>query len=218
MKSVAHSITCKVRGCRNFYTSTNVHEYFENCDCERLSRAIGARFIPQPPEYPAGCAASIKLGGTMTFGTKCIAYQVNRLLVWLGLLLAVLPAALDHLATTLFLIFATPALWLAYVVGWWAISSLIRLFLNFLKGSPVPGGASWLGIIAGSVTVIVLLWPVFTGAPPCTSCSKPPGLLTYRPNLLCVLVGLHWTYLYWRGFRLTGRSSGPPSASAELQR
>lgn len=154
----------------------------------------------------------------MMFGTKDVAYQIHRLLVWFGLLLAVFPAALGHLMTTIMLIAATPTLWLAYMIGWWALGALTRVFLNFLKGSPVPGGATWLGITAGSVTVIALLWPVFTGTPPCASCSAPPGLLTYRPELLCILVGLHWTYLYWRGFRLTGRSSEPPSASAELER
>ena len=154
----------------------------------------------------------------MTFATKGIAYQIHRLLVWLGLFLAVLPAALSHSITTIMLIAATPVTWLAYVVGWWAIGALAQVFLNFLKGSPVPSGATWLGIIAGSVTVIAFFWPVFTGTPPCASCSAPPGLLTYRPKLLCILVGLHWAYLYWRGFRLTGRSSEPPSSSAELPR
>lgn len=136
----------------------------------------------------------------------------HRLLVWLGLVAAVLPAAVEHLMTTLMLIFATPPLWLAYVIGWWALFSMGRVFSHFLRGAPVLGAATWLGILTGSVVVLVLLKPVFTGTSPCESCSPPPGLFAYGPSLLCVLVGLHWAYLYSRGFRLTGHSNGPPTA------
>lgn len=128
----------------------------------------------------------------------------HKVLVWLGLLGAVIPSAIIHLASVVFAVFAIrmPQYLLAYAIGWWAIFSLIRVFLNFLKGSPVPGAFTWFGIFAGSTTVLVLAIPAFTGTPACPTCSVPrrPG---YSPHFLCILVGIHLAYLYWQGFRLS---------------
>lgn len=146
---------------------------------------------------------------------KSILKQANAALVIVGLVGAVLPAMALHAMTTVALIAATPALWMAYGSGWWALWSLLRIFVSFGRSTVPIGPGTILGLAVGSATVVILLWPVFTGTPPCSTC-EPPELLLYRPNLLCVAVAAHWAFLHYTGFRLTGRSSGSPSAPAEL--
>ncbi|MES2993457.1 MAG: hypothetical protein V4844_18685 [Pseudomonadota bacterium] len=149
--------------------------------------------------------------------TSTTTWYANATLVITGLVVAVLPALVLHAMTAIMLIAATPALWLAYVIGWWALFSLLRVFASFIRAVVQIGPVTVLGLTAGSVTVITLLWPVFTGMPACSTC-KPPELFAYRANLLCVAVAMHWSFLHWRGFRLTRRPSGPPTTAAELQR
>lgn len=133
--------------------------------------------------------------------TPTIARRINSALVVTGLLAAVLPAVVLHVVTTIMLIAATPVLWLAYIVGWWALVSLLRVFASFVREAVQVGPLTLLGLAAGSATVITLLWPVFSGTPACSTCEAPE-LLAYRPNLLCVGVAAHWSFLHSRGFRL----------------
>lgn len=127
--------------------------------------------------------------------------NANALLVNLGMLGAVLPALAIHVLSTVFLIVASPQQWLAYVLGWWGLVSLLRLFSSFFHKDVEIGPITVLGLLAASVTVIALVWPVITRTPPCATC-RPPDILVYRPDVLCVAVATHWLFLHFRGFRL----------------
>lgn len=144
-----------------------------------------------------------------------IAYQIHRLLVLMGLFFAVLPAARQLLLLAVLIIIPFPPWWITYFVGWWALVSLVRVFLYLLKGSPAPSANTWLGIIIGSITSLLFHgWLISKSLisqslqnPRCISCEPPFG---YSPSLLCILVGMHWAYLCWRRFRLTARPNVTP--------
>lgn len=143
--------------------------------------------------------------------------RVNAALVVVELVGAVLPAIALHAMTAIMLIAATPVLWLAYGLGWWALLSLLRIFASFVLPTVRIGPVTILGLLVGSATVVTLLWPVFIGVPACSTCN-PPELPLYRPELLCMVVAAHWTLLHYRAFRLAHHSSGSPLAAAELKR
>ena len=132
--------------------------------------------------------------------------NANALLVNLGMLGAVLPALAIHVLSTFFLIIASPQQWLAYVLGWWGLVSLLRLFSSFFYEDVEIGPITVLGLLAASVDVIALLWPVITRTPPCATC-RPPDIFVYRPDLLCVAVAAHWMFLHFRGFRMSRSST-----------
>ncbi len=136
--------------------------------------------------------------------------RINATLVILELALIVLPAAALHGVKALGLIFvlAYPPLLLAYFVGWWALGALFTMFFSFTRSGIRPGLATYLGLVAGCVTVSIILWNVITGTPSCSTC-KPPEFFSYRPELLCIAVALHWSFLHFREFRLTFNPSGP---------
>lgn len=132
---------------------------------------------------------------------RTIAQHTNAALVLVGLVIAVVPALAIHMLTAVMLIAATPAFWAAYFAGWWGLISLLRIFASFVRKSVLIGPITILGVIAGSVAVLAILWPVFTQTPACSTCT-PPELFAYRPELLCVFVGAHWLVLCSQGFRL----------------
>lgn len=168
----------------------------------------------------------LAIGFLVPADTKGTSYQVHRLLVLMGLLLAVLPAAFENLLWSAFLLIIAVSrhsnlgvivFLLPLIVGWWALYSLVRVFLYLLKGDPVPGLATWLGIVAGSAAAIAFHWPgiidgtLLTKSNFCVWCVKS----RIRPSLLCVLVGVHWAFLCRGGFRLTARTSVTPVASVD---
>ena len=130
-----------------------------------------------------------------------IAQRAHSALVVTEFVAIVLPAVAVHTMTTVTLIAATTMLWIAYFVGWWALLSLLRIFSSFVHETVKVGPMSIIGLVAGSVTVVTLLWSSFTGSAACLSC-KPPELLVYRPELFCVAVAMHWSFLCWKGFRI----------------
>ncbi len=130
------------------------------------------------------------------------ARRVNTMILVVGLVGAVLPAAAMYAMTAITLIVATPVVWLAYALCWWGLLSLLRIFASFIEHSVQIGTLTILGLAVGSAAVVTLRWPVFTGAAACSTC-RPPEFLVYRPELLCVAVAAHWLFLHHRGFRLT---------------
>jgi len=128
--------------------------------------------------------------------------HIHKLLVALGIFGVVLPAIWGHLITGLMLIFASPVLWLSYIIGWWGLISLLRIFLTFIRKKSSVGPFTFAGIIAASITVTIIYFSFSMHAYNCASCSQSKSIFPYPPNLLCVLVALHWSYLYRRDFRL----------------
>jgi hypothetical protein len=126
---------------------------------------------------------------------------VSAVLVLCGLVLAVLPAVVMHALSAIGLAFMTTSLWGAYILGWWGLLSLLRIFVSFCSQTIHAGVVSIVGLVVGSVTVIVVLWPVLTQTAPCSVCEQPK-LLAYRPDLLCVVVAAHWAFLHFKGFKL----------------
>ena len=142
-----------------------------------------------------------------------VVWNTNTVVVFFGMALAVLPAAAMHVLTGITLIVATPLLWpagfkpllwLAYVVGWWGLGALVRIFASFTRQDARVGFATLLGLVAGAVPVIVFMALPYTSL--CPTCTRP-DFLVYRPEVLCVAVAMHWSFLHFRGFRLTPRSS-----------
>ena len=142
-----------------------------------------------------------------------VVWNTNTVVVFLGLALAVLPAAAMHVLTGIMLIVATPLLWpsgfkpllwLAYIVGWWGLGALVRIFASFTRQDVRVGLGTLLGLVSGAVTVIVSVALPYTSL--CTTCTRPE-FLVYRPDVLSVAVAMHWSFLHFRGFRLTPRSS-----------
>ena len=142
-----------------------------------------------------------------------VVWNTNTVLVFLGLALAVLPAAAMHVLTGIALIVATPLLWpagfksllwLAYVVGWCGLGALVRIFASFARQDVRIGLGTLLGVVAGVVTVIVFMALPYTSV--CPTCTRPE-FLVYRPDVLCVAVAIHWSFLRFRGFNLTLCSS-----------
>ena len=83
-------------------------------------------------------------------------WNTNTVFVFLGLALAVLPAAVMHVLTGIALIVATPLLWpagfkpilwLAYVVGWWGLGALVRVFASFTRHVARVGPGTLLGLV-----------------------------------------------------------------------
>ena len=131
----------------------------------------------------------------------------NVALVLLGLLIAVIPAVAIHTMTAVMLVVATPALWAAYFAGWWGLISLLRIFASFVREAVSVGPMTILGVVAGSVAILAILWQAFAQSPNCSTCA-PFDLFVYRPELLCIFVGAHWLVLRSRGFRLSrGRAA-----------
>ena len=137
--------------------------------------------------------------------------RINATLVILELALIVLPAAVAQLLTALILAFAltNPYLLLAYFVGWWGLASLLRIFISFIRPTVRIGPATLLGLFAGCLTVIALLY--WASRPSCANCESPQINLGSIP--LCIIVAVHWSILHFNQFRLTFRSKLLPSVA-----
>lgn len=129
-------------------------------------------------------------------------HKANAALVTFGMVGAVLPALAMQILSAILLIFGSPLQWLAYAFGWWGLISLLRVFSSFYYQDVEIGPVTVLGLVVASVTVTMLLWPVITRTPACSTC-KPPEFFAYRPHLLCVAVSAHWWLLHFTGFRLS---------------
>ena len=81
--------------------------------------------------------------------TSAVAWRANAALVIMGLFGAVLPALALHALTAIMLLAATPALWLAYAIGWWALFALLRVFASFVWETAQIGRATIIGLAVG---------------------------------------------------------------------
>jgi hypothetical protein len=127
--------------------------------------------------------------------------------VFAGIALAVLPAAWQlGLLLPLFALLA-PGLKadtvVPYGAAWVGLLSLGILFYSFVRNGRSVSPAVWVGLSVGVAAATWSTWLRVTSlSRTCSTCIPLLELLAYNPITLCLVVAVHWAFLYIKGFKL----------------